>query len=156
MHRTSRAVVAVTLVAAAVVALSANPASAGGDPPTPQTKVLDRCGQAGWVVPDDVTSVTATVSGAQGGGGKGAYEDPSAAGGLGGRSTATLAVTPGQTLTVIVGCAGQTGAWGQGAAAAGGPGCRRARAPPPRGAFSPARASACRCPAGRQRRGMFP
>ncbi|SFB37507.1 Ig-like domain (group 3) [Nocardioides alpinus] len=50
-----------------------------------------------FTVPADVTSVTATVTGASGGG---AYS------GKGGQTTATLGVTPGQNLSVLVGAGG--------------------------------------------------
>src|SRR5581483_5743699 len=52
-----------------------------------------------WAVPAGVTSATFDVEGAQGG-------DSFAAGGLGGRSVATLAVTPGSTVFAFVGGAG--------------------------------------------------
>jgi hypothetical protein len=65
-----------------------------------------------FAVPDGVTSISVDASGAQGGTG-GDCTQPSicdnGAGGLGGagaRVTTTLAVTPGETLTVIVGGAG--------------------------------------------------
>ncbi|MGN6757287.1 MAG: glycine-rich protein, partial [Thermomicrobiales bacterium] len=54
-----------------------------------------------WTVPDGVTQVTLDVFGAQGG-----YE--AAQGGQGGRATATVAVTPGETLTIVVGGAGHS------------------------------------------------
>ncbi|HEX5502791.1 MAG TPA: PxKF domain-containing protein, partial [Thermomicrobiales bacterium] len=54
-----------------------------------------------WTVPDGVTQVTLDVFGAQGG-----YE--SAQGGNGGRATATVAVTPGETLTIVVGGVGHS------------------------------------------------
>lgn len=49
-----------------------------------------------WTVPDGVTQVTLDVFGAQGG-------NNSSPGGQGGRATATLTVTPGETLTLMVG-----------------------------------------------------
>lgn len=56
-----------------------------------------------FVVPEGVTSIEIEASGAQGGGGGG---PTTSAGGLGGRVTATISVTPGETLTIVVGGAG--------------------------------------------------
>lgn len=50
-----------------------------------------------WVVPSGVTSIMVDAYGAQGGG---------ASPGLGGRTTCVLAVTPGETLRICVGCQG--------------------------------------------------
>lgn len=52
--------------------------------------------QQTWTVPTGVTSIKVSVSGAQGGGN-------SAANGKGGLVTATLSVTPGQVLAIVVG-----------------------------------------------------
>ncbi len=60
-----------------------------------------------FVVPPGVTSLTVDAFGASGGSGTGS---PAVAGGLGGRTTATISVTPGETLKVVVGGAGQS--WG--------------------------------------------
>lgn len=57
-----------------------------------------------WTVPDGVTASTFDLFGAQGG--NTAYF----AGGLGGQATATMAVTPGQTLQINVGGRGGVGA----------------------------------------------
>jgi hypothetical protein len=54
-----------------------------------------------FTVPPGVTSITVTAYGAQGGAGD-------LAGGLGGRATATIPVTPGEVLNVYVGGAGRT------------------------------------------------
>jgi hypothetical protein len=62
-------------------------------PSTPQT----------WTVPAGVTSATFDVLGAGGGGSDSAA---SGIGGMGGEARATLAVTPGETLRIDVGCAG--------------------------------------------------
>jgi hypothetical protein len=95
--------VAAALAAAAVAALAiAEPASAGSPP---QTKYFEHCGTSTWTVPSDVSSVLLTVLGAQGGDGNG--DGPGhAPGGLGGSSVGRVSVTPGETLTVVVGCAG--------------------------------------------------
>ena len=53
-------------------------------------------GVQSWVVPAGVTQVTLDVFGAKAG-------NESAIGGNGGRATATIAVTPGDTLTIVVG-----------------------------------------------------
>ena len=54
-----------------------------------------------WTVPDGVTQVTLDVFGAQGG-------NEAADGGNGGRATATITVTPGETLTIVVGGQGHS------------------------------------------------
>ncbi len=59
-----------------------------------------------WVVPDTVTVATFDVYGAQGGLGDVTTAQPP---GLGGRATATLSVTPGSTVHVIVGGKGADG-----------------------------------------------
>ena len=58
-----------------------------------------------WVVPPGVTSATFTLYGAQGG----ASGFSGVAGGLGGSATATFAVTPGATINIYVGGAGEGG-----------------------------------------------
>ena len=60
-----------------------------------------------WTVPAGITSATFDLYGAQGGGGDEPGRDP----GLGGRATATIAVTPGASIQVNVG--GQ-GSWRHG------------------------------------------
>ena len=69
-------------------------------PPPTGTTVNFTCtaGSQNWVVPPCVTSINVVVEGAQGGGG--------ANGGLGAVVTTSLAVIPGQTLIVSVGCVG--------------------------------------------------
>lgn len=63
-----------------------------------------------WTVPPNVTSVSVTVTGADGGnGGNDGGSGLGAAGGPGGRVTGSLAVTPGETLTIYVGGAGGNG-----------------------------------------------
>ena len=62
-----------------------------------------------WVVPPCVTSINVVAAGAKGGG---------AVGGNGARITATIAVTPGQTLNIYVGgmgtCGNNSGGWNGG------------------------------------------
>jgi gliding motility-associated-like protein len=76
---------------------------------TAQTVVNFGCTGApvNWVVPPCVTSITVSVAGAQGGGPQG---------GLGATVTGVLAVTPGQTLLINVGCtpSGPAGGFGGG------------------------------------------
>jgi gliding motility-associated-like protein len=82
-----------------------------------QTTVNFNCGPAtSWTVPPCVTSLSIVIHGAQGGG---------SAGGMGASLTGNLAVTPGQVLTISVGCqptgvAGGTGGGGAGQNASGG------------------------------------
>lgn len=68
-----------------------------------------------FIVPAGVTSVNVDVRGAQGGSGAGSSQP-----GLGGRTTATLAVTPGQTLQIYVGGQGTSGVNRIGSVAPGG------------------------------------
>jgi len=63
-----------------------------------------------WTVPDGVSQATFDVYGAQGGSAGGAV------GGRGGEASATIAVTPGETLQVNVGGRGGAGLGGTGAA----------------------------------------
>jgi hypothetical protein len=85
------------LIGSAVAALSmwaAAPASAG-------TETFDYTGSTQtWVVPANVTSATFDLYGAAGG------STQQGAGGLGGRATATLPVTPGATVRIEVGATG--------------------------------------------------
>ena len=62
-----------------------------------------------WTVPDGVTQATFDVYGAQGG-------NVDRSGGRGGKASATIAVTPGETLQVNVGGAGGAGGFNGGAA----------------------------------------
>ncbi len=64
-----------------------------------------------WTVPAGVTSATFDLFGAKGGGGTGSGVQQ-ASGGLGGETTATIAVTPGETIQINVGCAGGSSATG--------------------------------------------
>ena len=61
-----------------------------------------------FVVPEGVESIAVSVSGAQGGAGA-PTSSPKPAGGEGARVQATLTVTPGQTLAVLVGGEGASG-----------------------------------------------
>ena len=60
-----------------------------------------------WTVPAGVHSAKFTVLGAAGGAGANNGQVPTA-GGLGGRAVATLAITPGATITIVVGGHGGT------------------------------------------------
>ena len=62
-----------------------------------------------FTVPTNVTNITVTLTGADGGTGGNDASGIGGAGGPGGRVTGTLAVTPGQTLTIYVGGAGGNG-----------------------------------------------
>ena len=64
-----------------------------------------------WTVPSGVEAISVTLTGAQGG--RGADDDPGvgAAGGVGGRVTGRLAVTPGEVLTFHLGSAGSSGSF---------------------------------------------
>ena len=73
-------------------------------PPTVTTNFSSTGSDQSYTVPAGVTSVNVTLIGAGGGGG-GIY----LAGGTGGLVSGTLAVTPGETLTVIAGRGGQPG-----------------------------------------------
>ena len=94
------------LVSSAALALAVAlllPATAGAT-----TDTYDYTGDVqSWVVPAGVTSATFDLYGAEGGT---AYDSSYGAAGLGGRATATLAVTPGETIEIRVG--GQGGASG--------------------------------------------
>ncbi len=73
----------------------------GGVGAAPQSASFSTPGSFDWIVPDGVTSVTVDAYGAAGGNGQ-IPEEPSE-GGLGGRTRATIEVTPGETLQVNVG-----------------------------------------------------
>jgi hypothetical protein len=73
----------------------------GGVGAAPQSASFSTPGSSDWIVPDGVTSVTVDAYGAAGGNGQ-IPEEPSE-GGLGGRTRATIEVTPGETLQVNVG-----------------------------------------------------
>lgn len=78
-------------------------------PPGTQTFTYNGTTQS-FTVPACVTSIQVDVRGAQGGnGGNGQYCSNTVLGGLGGRVQATLAVTPGQVITVVAGQQGNAG-----------------------------------------------
>jgi hypothetical protein len=78
-------------------------------------------GMYSLVVPAGATSATITTIGGGGGSGATAFADNGpyigAPGGAGGKSVSTVAVTPGQTLTIYVGSGGGGGVWGGSGAA---------------------------------------
>ena len=84
----------------------------------PQTTTYNSVGTNTFTVPAGVTSIQLTVIGGGGGGG-GADSSPGSAGRAGARVSGTLAVTPGQVLTVSVGSGGGGGTSDQGSAPGG-------------------------------------
>lgn len=88
------------VMAAATFTLTPSSASAA-----PVASTFVEPGQHEYVVPAGICKVTVDAYGAQGGRGLLGVD-----GGLGGRATATLTVTPGQALTVVVGGQGGDGA----------------------------------------------
>ena len=98
----------VAAMAAILIAYSASPVhAADGCQPSGSQVVctFEFTGAAqSWTVPDGVSQATFDVFGAQGG-----SEPSGKPGGLGGEATATIAVTPGDTLQVNVGGAGGNG-----------------------------------------------
>jgi len=76
----------------------------------PGQELFTTTGAQSWVVPTGVTEVSAVVVAGGGGGGGSADNDETGAGGAGGGlAYATFSVTPGETLTVTVGAAGNGG-----------------------------------------------
>ncbi|MBM3693815.1 MAG: hypothetical protein FJW77_11085 [Actinobacteria bacterium] len=105
--RVARSLLALAAPIGLTVALvGATPAGADG-----ATQQFDSTGHGvAWVVPDGVCTVDAFVAGAQGGSAtSSAGSDPTAPGGLGGTARATLSVTPGDVLTIVVGGRGANG-----------------------------------------------
>ncbi|WP_198677491.1 Ig-like domain-containing protein [Leucobacter luti] len=105
-------VTATVLLALAATGFAATPATAtaaAADDPCTEANGTVTCvfpytaEAVSWVVPTDVTEVTAMASGAQGG-----SISYFTYGGLGGRTTAQLPVSPGESLTVVSGGAGMT------------------------------------------------
>lgn len=100
----ARHLTALAVVALGVVALvSTIPSGVGA---APESESFSTPGSHSFVVPDDVTQITVDAHGAAGGGIN--YPDAPVPGGSGGRTVATIAVTPGETLQVNVGGAGDT------------------------------------------------
>ena len=95
----------VLAVSGALVASSAIVTSGAGPAGAAVTKTFTFTGaEEAWTVPTGVTSITMTVLGAQGGDGSVVPAAGTAAsGGLGGRTIATIAVTPGEVLRIYVG-----------------------------------------------------
>ena len=121
---------AVLLLTMGLVAAPATPALADSTPACVAyagtvTCTTSSTGSSSWTVPAGVTQVTFDVTGAQGGvGGSGnIFSWPRQAGGQGGKVQGSLAVTPGQSVKLVVGSmAGQggdgyQGSYGQGGAA---------------------------------------
>lgn len=105
------------------------PAPAPGPPPPQLFTVPFSCTTAtqNFTVPSGVTSLTVDGYGAQGGTGA----DATIVGARGGRATATLAVTPAETLDVNVGCQGGSGSGTSGGAGGFGGGAAGGNAGPP-------------------------
>jgi hypothetical protein len=113
MHsvRPLAAVVVTTLLAGLFAMLAPSSASAGEPVPVQSNPVVyDDCGDdvKQYSVPVGVDQVRVEMTGGEGGEGSAFIGSPTdaASGGLGGTVIATLAVEPGQVLTVEVGCAG--------------------------------------------------
>ncbi len=99
------AVLARTTTQIRIVAFAAPPGAPAPGSSGPSSQTFDYTGsQQTFVVPSGVTQLTVVASGAEGGAG---YQG--GAGGLGGSVTATIAVTPGETLAVFVGGKGADG-----------------------------------------------
>jgi hypothetical protein len=83
-----------------------------------QTTTYNSVGTSTFTVPAGVTSIQLTVIGGGGGGG-GCDSSPGSAGRAGARTSGTLAVSPGQVLTISVGSGGGGGSSDQGSAPGG-------------------------------------
>ena len=93
-------------------------------PATRFNKAFSCTGKAQYfTVPEGTTSIEVSLSGAAGGGSN--AEGMQWPGGKGGKATATLAVTPGETLTIMAGCGGRTNEPTTRAYPKGGSGARR-------------------------------
>jgi len=104
--------------AGATLALTACVPIKGTPPAPPQPQLFSQTfnctgGAQTFTVPAGVTSIGVDMYGGQGGSGA-ASINPGSAGGLGGRSTTGLAVSPGESIQVNVGCLGSTASSGSG------------------------------------------
>jgi hypothetical protein len=99
------AILSVAVLATAGLAFAVG-ASAGAKTESVE-KSFEEEGEHEWVVPAGVCSIWIEASGAQGGDVNNTESEPSIPGGLGGRAEARLGVTPGETLWVNVGGAGE-------------------------------------------------
>lgn len=115
MSRLRRGSAALAAAALAAAGLTALPGVAAADAPSPQT--ITAVGSTDVVVPSGVDKVTIVADGAEGGTSSWPESSP---GGKGGQVTATLAVTPGETIVVNVG--GQGGSEAQAGVNGGGSG----------------------------------
>ncbi len=104
---------------AIVIGVAAAGAMAFAAPASATTDTFDTVGTHTWTVPAGVTSATFDLYGARGGGTVG---DSLFAPGLGGEATATIAVTPGDSIEVNVGGQGGSPAGGFNGGGAGGRG----------------------------------
>src|SRR5437868_631623 len=101
--------------ALAWVALAAPSATAA-----PTTQDFEFTGAAqSFVVPANVCSITVDASGAEGAANSATNSLGGSIPGLGGEATATIPVTPGETLSVMVGGQGEPGVNGSGPGAGG-------------------------------------
>lgn len=82
--------------------------------PAPGSQTWSACGTYSFLVPDGVTSLTIECWGSGGGGGASGDNVGGGGGGGGGYSSAIVSVTPGQNLSVVVGCGGFGGTNGDG------------------------------------------
>jgi hypothetical protein len=94
--RRIRLAAASVVVAAGLIGAIAAQASA-------TTETFNRGTHQTWTVPEGVTEATFDLYGAQGGFPRTGVTDPRLAPGLGGRATATIGVTPGESIQVNVG-----------------------------------------------------
>jgi hypothetical protein len=92
------------MATAAALAIVGGPTPAVGGPAAITREFTYQGASEDFEVPTDVCEVTITALGAEGGDGN--AQPGAGEGGLGGQAVATVAVTPGETLTVAVGGAG--------------------------------------------------
>ncbi|CAN7145333.1 fibronectin type III domain-containing protein [Microbacterium sp. LjRoot45] len=109
-HRFARATAAtgvIALLSASLIATAAAPASAA---PVTTTTTYNYTGStASFVVPAGVTAISLTMLGGLGGNGGADATPAPAVGSYRGVVTGSVAVTPGQTITIAVGSGGTTG-----------------------------------------------